>query len=125
MWPSYEGMNDWKISQLVPVMVDNEKRVWDLIQCVFNALEAQMLLMICEGKVSAGGTTDKAAMGCYFVRWRSKPYMLQVDTEGMSCVIGIGAMLVDKVYYNRVKQERLIMSTIVLNELIYSTIGVG
>ncbi len=115
LWPSYEGMNDWKISQLVPVTVENEKRVWDLIQCVFNALEAQMFLMICEGKVSAVGTTDKVAMGCCLVRWLSKPYMLQVDTEGMSCVIGTGAMVVEGVYYNRVKQEGLITSTIVLN----------
>ncbi len=42
-----------------------------------------MSLMIREGKVGAIGTADKATMGYYVVKWLSKPYMLQEETEGL------------------------------------------
>jgi hypothetical protein len=52
-----------------------------------------MSLMIREGQVGAVGTTDKAAMGYYVMEWLSEPYALQADTDGMSGVIGAGAMV--------------------------------
>jgi hypothetical protein len=35
-----------------------------------------MSLMMHEGKVGAVGTTNKAVMGYYLVKWLSKPYTL-------------------------------------------------
>ena len=104
LWASYEGANDWKICQLLPDTVDDEKGAQDSIQCVLNALEARMSLMIREGEVGAVGTTDNAAMGYYVVKWTSEPYALQADAEGMSGVIADGAMVVDAVYFNRVER---------------------
>ena len=46
LWASYEGANDLKICQLLPDTVDDEKGARDSIQCVLNALEARMSLMI-------------------------------------------------------------------------------
>jgi hypothetical protein len=54
-----------------------------------------MSLMMCEGQVGAVGTSDEAAMGYYLVKWLSKPYTLQGDTEGMSGMIPTGSMVVD------------------------------
>jgi hypothetical protein len=104
LWGSYEGANDWKICQLQPVSDDNEKGAQNSVRCVLNALEACMLLMIREGEVGAVGMTDNAAMGYYVVKWTSKPYALQAETEGVSGVIAAGAMVVDAVYFNMVKR---------------------
>ncbi len=82
--PSYKGANNWKICQLLPVTEDNEKGAQDSILCVLIAMDAWMLLMVWEGEAGAVGTTDKAAMGYYLVKWLSKPYALQSDSEGMS-----------------------------------------
>jgi hypothetical protein len=46
-------------------------------------------------------------MGYYLVKWLSKPYTLQEDTEGMSGMIPIGSMVVDGLYFNRVQQAPL------------------
>ena len=48
------------------------------------------------------GTTDKAAVGYYLVKWLSEPYTLHADTEGMSRIISAGKMVVDALYFNRV-----------------------
>jgi hypothetical protein len=104
LWRSYEGANDWKIFPLEPVNDENEKGARDSILCVLYALEARMSLMIREGEVGAVGTTDKAAMGYYVVKWLSEPYALQTDTEGMSGVINAGAMVVDGIFFNRVQR---------------------
>ncbi len=47
---------------------------------------------------------DNAAMGYYVIKWLSKPYMLQEDTDGMSGTIGAGTMVVKALYFNRVEQ---------------------
>ena len=104
LWRSYEGANDWKIFQLEPVNDEEEKGARDSICCVLNALEARMSLMIREGEVGAVGTTDKAAMGYYIVQWKSEPYALQADAEGMSGIVTAGAMVVDGLYFNRVQR---------------------
>jgi len=105
LWPSYEGANDWKICQLIPKMGEDEKGARHSIQCVLNALEARMSLMIREGEVGAIGTADEAAMGYYLVKWLSEPYALQEDTlDGMSGMIGAGTMVVDAIYFNRVER---------------------
>jgi hypothetical protein len=96
--PSYKGANNWKICQLLPVTEDNEKGAQDSILCVLIAMDAWMLLMVWEGEAGAVGTTDKAAMGYYLVKWLSKPYALQSDSEGMSWLIVAGAMVVDVVF---------------------------
>jgi hypothetical protein len=83
LWGSYKGANDWKICQLRPVSDDDEKGARDSVRCVLNALEARMSLMIREGEVRAVGTTDDATMGYYIVKWTSKPYALQAETEGV------------------------------------------
>jgi hypothetical protein len=103
LWQSYEGANDWKICQLFPVTDDNEKGARDLILCILIAMDAWVLLMVREGEVSAVGTTAKAAMGYYLVKWLSELYALQVDTDGMSGVITAGAVVVDVLYFNRVE----------------------
>ncbi len=82
---------------------EEEKGARDSICCVLNALEARMSLMIREGEVGAVGTTDEAAMGYYIVQWKSKPYALQVDAEGMSGIVTAGVMVVDGLYFNRVQ----------------------
>ena len=72
------------------------------IQRVLDGIETQILMMIKEGELGVVGTTDKAAMGYYVVRWLSEPYSLQADTVGMSGVIGAGTKVVNAIYYNRV-----------------------
>jgi hypothetical protein len=54
--------------------------------------------MIREGEVGAVGTMDEAVMRYYDVKWLSKPYALQMNTEGMSGVINAGAMVVDGIF---------------------------
>jgi hypothetical protein len=54
--------------------------------------------------VGAIGTADNAAMGYYVLKWLSKPYTLQKDTDGMSGMIGAGTMVVDALYFNRVER---------------------
>ena len=61
-----------------------------------------MSLSVHEGKVGAVGTTDKAAVGYYLLKWLSKPYILHADTEGMSGNIPAKKMVVDALYFNRV-----------------------
>ncbi len=51
--------------------------------------------------------TDEKTMGYYLVKWLSKPYTLQEDTEGMSGMIPVGSMVVDGLYFNRVQQAPL------------------
>jgi len=68
LWPSYEGANDWKIFQLVPKKSDDEKGARESIQCVLNALEVRVSLMMHIGEVSAVGMTDAAAMRYYMVK---------------------------------------------------------
>jgi hypothetical protein len=102
LWRSYEGANNWKIFQLGPVNEEEEKGARDSIRCVLNALEARMSLMIREGEAGAVGTTDEAAMGYYIVQWKSEPYALQADAEGISGIVTAGAMVVDGLYCNRV-----------------------
>jgi hypothetical protein len=63
-----------------------------------------MSLIVHEGKVGAIGMADDAAMGYYVVKWLSKPYTLQEDTDGMSGTIGAGMMVVDVLYFNRVER---------------------
>ncbi len=46
-----------------------------------------MLLMIQEGEVGTVGTMDDATLGYYVIKWTSKPYALQEETEGVSGVI--------------------------------------
>jgi len=103
LWPSYEGTNNWKIFQLVPKKPDDEKGARESIQCVLNALEARVLLMMCIGEVGAVGTMDAAAMGYYMVKWLSEPYTLQEETVGMASLIGTGKMVAKAVYFNRVQ----------------------
>jgi hypothetical protein len=102
LWPNYEGENDWRICQLVPRSPEDEREARGSVLCIRNAIEACILMMIREGEVGAVGMTDKVAMGYYVVRWLSKPYSLQVDTDGMAGVIGTGTMVVDAIYFNRV-----------------------
>jgi hypothetical protein len=103
LWPSYEGVNNWKICQLFPVTDENEKGVRDLILCILIAMDVRMLLIAQDGEVGAVTTIDKAAMGYYQVKWLSKPNTLQVDTECMSSVIVAGSMVVDALYFYRVE----------------------
>ena len=103
LWWSYEGANDWKIFQLEPVNDEEEKGAWDSICCILNAFEARMSLMIREGEVGVVRTTDEAAMGYYIVQWKSEPYALQADAEGMSGIVTAGVMVVDRLYFNRVQ----------------------
>jgi hypothetical protein len=63
-----------------------------------------MSLMVREGEVGAIATADKAAMGYYLVKWLSKPYTLQEDTDGMSRTIGMGTMVANLLYFNRVER---------------------
>ncbi len=84
LWPSYEGANNWKIVTLMPKTEADKKVVRESLCCVLNALVACMSLMMREGHIGAAGTTDEKAMGYYFVKWLSKTYTLQEDTEGMS-----------------------------------------
>ncbi len=63
-----------------------------------------MSLMVRKGKVRAIGMVDNAAMGYYVVKWLSKPYTLQEDTDGMSGMIGAGTMVVDALYFNQVER---------------------
>jgi hypothetical protein len=74
------------------------------LRCVLNVLEARMSLMMRKGQVGAVGTSDKAVMGYYLVKWLSEPYTLQEDTEGMSGMIPTGSMVVDGLYFNRVQR---------------------
>jgi hypothetical protein len=107
LWPSYEGANDCKIVTLMPKMEADKKVVRESLHCILNALVACMSLMMREGHIGAVGMTDEKAMGYYLVKWLSKPYTLQEDTEGMSGMIPVGSMVVDELYFNRVQQVPL------------------
>ena len=71
---------------------------------VLDAIEARISLMMCMDDVGAVWTTDEAAMGYYLVKWLSEPYTLQADTEGMAGMISAGTMVVEGVYFDRVKR---------------------
>jgi hypothetical protein len=103
LWPNYEGANEWKICALVPQMEADKKVARESLHCVLNALEVCMSLMMREGHVGSVGTADKAVMGHYLVKWLSKPYTLQEDTEGMPGMIPAGSMAVGGLYFNRVQ----------------------
>jgi hypothetical protein len=62
-----------------------------------------MSLMVHKGKVGAIGMADNGVMGYYVVKWLSKPYTLQEDTDGMSGTIGTGMMVANMLYFNRVE----------------------
>jgi hypothetical protein len=74
LWPSYEGVNDWKICTLKPKTEADKKLARESLCYILNALEARMSLMMRKGQVGAVGTTDEAAMGYYLVKWLSEPY---------------------------------------------------
>jgi hypothetical protein len=107
LWPSYKGANDWKIVALMPKTEADKKVVRESLCCILNALVACMSLLMREGHIGAVGMTDKKAMGYYLVKWLSKPYTLQKDTEGMSGTIPVGSIVVDGLYFNRVQQAPL------------------
>jgi hypothetical protein len=98
-----KGLMIKKICQLLPVTDDNETGVRDLILCILVAMDAWLLLIVQVGEVGAVGTTDKVAMGYYLVKWLSKAYTLQADTEGMSGMIVARSMMGDALYFNRVE----------------------
>ena len=81
LWPSYKGANDWEIFQLAPRTKDDKKGARDSKLFILDAMEARISLMMHTDDVGAVGMTDEAAIGYYLVKWLSKPYMLQVDTE--------------------------------------------
>jgi hypothetical protein len=66
-------------------------------------MEARISLMMRSGDVGAVGTTDEATMGYYLVKWLTEPYMLQAETEGKARMIGAGTLVVNRVYFNRVR----------------------
>ena len=68
--------------ELVPNKPEDEKGARESIQCVLNALEARVMLMMCIGEVGAVGTMDVMAMGYYLVKWLSKLCTLQEDMGG-------------------------------------------
>jgi hypothetical protein len=68
-----------------------------------HALEARMSLMVREVDIGVVGTDDKAAMGYYLMRWLSKLYTLQENTEGMSGIMYARAMVIDGLYYNHIQ----------------------
>ncbi len=107
LWPSYESANNWKIVALMPKTKADKKMVHESLRCILIALVACMSLMMREGHIGAVGTTDEKAMGYYLVKWLSKPYTLQEDTEGMSGMIPVRSMVVDGLYFNRVQQAPL------------------
>ncbi len=86
-------------------MVVDEKGMRESNQYVLNTLEVciSLMILICMGDVGAVGITDEAAMGYYLVKWLSKPYTLQENTEGMDAMIGAGIRVIKRVYYTRVK----------------------
>ena len=109
LWPSYEDANNRNIWALVSKTKADKKGAGKSLRCIINALEAHMSLIVREGKVSAAGTTDKAAMGYYLVKWLSKPYSLQEDNEGMfdEQMIFARTVMVDTLYFNWVKRAPL------------------
>jgi hypothetical protein len=76
LWPSYEGTNNWKVCALILKMDADKKRVQESLCCILNALEARMSLIMRKGKVGAVGTTNKAPIGYYVLKWLSKLYTL-------------------------------------------------
>jgi hypothetical protein len=104
LWPSYKGANDWEIFELAPRTEDDKKGAHDSNLCILDAMEVRISLMMHMDDVGAVGTTDEAVMGYYLVKWLSEPYTLQADTEGMAGMISAGTMVVEGVYYNRVKR---------------------
>ncbi len=70
------------------------------------------MLMVPKGEMGAIGTMDKESMGYYVVKWLSKPYALQDDTNGMSGIINAGVLVADALYFNRVKVRTLLLYTV-------------
>ncbi len=103
LWSRYNGANEWEIFELVPRTEDEKKGAGESNLCVLCAMEARISLMMRSGDVGAVGTTDKAAMGYYLVKWLTEPYTLQAETEGMAGMIGAGTLVLKGVYFNRVR----------------------
>ena len=104
LWRSYEGANNWEIFHLTPKTEDDRVGARQSNVRVLDAIEARISLMMCMDDVGAVGMTDEAAMGYYLVKWLSEPYTLQADTEEMAGMISAGTMVVEGVYFNRVKR---------------------
>jgi hypothetical protein len=102
LWESYEGANNWRISQLVAQTVEDEMGAREGNKSILNAMEVRIASMIKDGEIGAVATTDENAMGYYIVEWMSDPYSLQEDTEGMAGVMDAGTMVADAIFYNRV-----------------------
>jgi hypothetical protein len=84
-------------------MEADKKVAQESLCCVLNMLQSCMPLMVHMDKVSAVGTTNKAAMGYYLIKGLSEPYTLHEDTGGMSGMIPARSMVVDALYFNRVQ----------------------
>jgi hypothetical protein len=85
----------------------DKKVVCESHHCILNVLVACMSLMMRKSHLGAVGTTDEAAIGYYLVKWLSKPYTLQENTEGITGMIPSGYMVVDGLYFNRVQPAPL------------------
>jgi hypothetical protein len=103
LWASYEGANNWRISQLVAQTVEDERGAREGNKSILNAMEVRIASMIRSGEIGAVATTDENAMGYYIVEWMSDPYSLQEDTEGMAGVMDAGTLVADAIFYNRVE----------------------
>jgi hypothetical protein len=82
LWPSYEGANNWKICALAPRINADKKVACESRRCILNMLEVHISLMMCEGKVGAVSTTNKAAMGYYLVKWGSASHRPSKRIQG-------------------------------------------
>ena len=103
LWASYEGANNWRISELVPRTLEDEMGARDGNKLVLNALEVRVATLMREGEIGSVATTDEDVMGYYsIVELIGDPYLLQEDTEGMAGLIDAGTMVADAFLYNQV-----------------------
>jgi hypothetical protein len=76
-WCIFEGLNDWKITKLVPASDDYEDDLDEAKQMVLQGMATEAAEQINIGQIGSFLTNDADSDGYYVVEWTSEPYTLQ------------------------------------------------
>ena len=110
-WKIFEGLNDWKIIDLLPKKESDPEEVEEAHAQVLEGVKERMAELVKPNKCGAFSTEDEDADGYYIVMWTSDPYTLQEDVElaeyTPAMKIKAGELVCDAEYYNPVRGARL------------------
>jgi hypothetical protein len=105
-WGILEGLNDWKITKLVPASDDYEDDLDEAKQMVLHGMATEAAEQIKVGQIGSFLTNDADSDGYYVVEWTSEPYTLQeaVTLEAYDPPLHLekGELVSDGQYLNKV-----------------------